>query len=239
MKENIGNFFRAFLFAIAALAGIIVATLTANLFKDKQPVPVQIVPNSETNVQVVFCPNDFSGYEALPQDQVVKLINKKIPAYAANGMFVNPTIVIAKRGGEGSEVACGYLYIKAGTKDVGPLRAWENIYINPNPLASNPYGGHLIRDKAILSRDGESFTETLFSLDNINYRPDKNSTEIKSANWAALMNVSERIDFHISLNTEDRTGFIEEISIGYRCFNPQTGKETHDCRFEVVERRGL
>ena len=170
----------------------------------------------------------------MPKNQIVKLIDKKIPAYAANGQFVNPTIVVAKRGGVGSEVACGYLYIKAGTESNGPLRSWENVYINPHP-----FGGHIADNKSISSKHESLFTELLFSLDNISYRANKDSQEVKSANWAALMNVSDIIEFNISLNTEDRSGFIEEISIGYRCFNPETGKETHDCRFEVIERRGL
>ena len=141
------NFVKALIFVAAAIGGIIASTLIANRFKE--PVPVEIVPNNE-NVQVVLCPKDFSGYGALPKDQVVQLIDKKTRAYAANGRFVNPTIIIAKRGGLGSEVACGYLYIKTGTESVGPLRDWENIYINPNP-----YGGHIIKDKSISSKDGE------------------------------------------------------------------------------------
>lgn len=231
------NFFKALIFVAVAIGGIIVSTLIANHFRE--PVPVEIVPNSGTSAQVVLCPKDSSGYEALPKDQIVKLINKKTRAYAANGRFVKPIIILAKRGGLGSEVACGYLYIKTGTESVGPLRDWENIYINPNPLESNPYGGHIVKDKSISSKDGDLFTEILFSLDNISYRTNKDSKEVKSANWAALMNVSDIIEFYISLNTEDRSGFIEEISIGYRCFNPETGRETHDCRFEVIERRGI
>ncbi len=226
------NFVKALIFVAVAAAGIIGSTLVANFFQ--KPVPVEIVPGSDSKVQVVLCPKDFKGFEAIPSDQKVKLIDKKIRAYAANGRFVNPTIVIARRGGLGSEVACGYLYVKTGTESSGPLRDWENVYINPNP-----YGGHIIKNKSISSKDDDRSTEMLFSLDNVNYRENKNSKELKTANWVALMNVSDRIEFNISLNTEDRTGFIEEISIGYRCINPETGNETHDCKFDVVERRGL
>lgn len=181
----------------------------------------------------IICPKDFSGYESVSQGQTLKLIDRKIPAYAANGQFVNPTVVIAKRGGTGSEVACGYLYVKTGTESDGKLQSWENIYINPNT-----FGGHIIADKA-LSLRGDGLTEMLFSLDSISYRPNRDTQEVRTANWVALMNVSDRLEFNISLNTENRTGFIEDISIAYKCFNPETGKETTDCKFDVIERRGL
>ncbi len=235
--DKMNNFLKALLFAVIALAGIVASTVVANKFKE--PIPVEIVPDGGKIQQLVTCPKDFSGFDSLPKQQVVELIDKKVRAYASNGRFINPTIVVAKRGGLGSEVACGYLYVKTGTESAGSLRDWENVYINPNPLKTNPYGGHIQKDKSISNKNDGQSTEMIFSLENINYKPNKNSSETKSANWVALMNVSDLIEFNISLNTEDKSGFIEKILIGYRCFNPETLKETNDCRFDVVERKGL
>lgn len=181
----------------------------------------------------VECLNNLKGFQDLPQNQIVELINKKISTYAAGGKFVNPTVVIAKRGGIKSEVACGYVHIKTGTGK-GYLREWENIYIKPYL-----FGGHIITDNALLNISSSSFTELLLPLDNIKYREDRDSKEIKNANWAALLNVSDKVEFGISLNSEDPGGFIEDMSIGYKCINIETGKETSDCRLDVIGKSGF
>lgn len=191
-------------------------------------------PDSTTRMPSVSCPKTLAGFESLPGEQVIDLIPNEIPSYAANGQFVNPTIVVAKRGGVKSEVACGYIRIKAGTKTAGALRSWENIYINPYP-----YGGHLVVDGAILNVSGDTYTDLLLPLEHVSYRENRNAKEIQSANWAALLNVSDKVEFSISLNSEDRSGFIGPIQAGYRCINIETGEETHDCSLEVIERRGL
>lgn len=222
------DFIKAILFVVVAVFGIIASTLISNQFKK----PVEISPTSI--IKFVTCPKDFEGYKNIPQKQIVKLIDKRVPTFAADGKFINPTIVVTKKGGSGSEVACGYLHIKAGTNSNGLLQDWENVYINPYP-----YGGHITTDKSISVKEDDNLTEMLFSLNDISYRVNKESKEIKTANWTALMNVSNVIEFNISLNTENKTGFIDGISIAYRCFNPETGKETNDCKFEITERRGL
>lgn len=192
--------------------------------------------NSETKIvddSKLSCPPTYDGFKSISQGQILSLIDTKTPAYASNGDFVNSTIIVSKRNTT-SEVVCGYLYVKTGTESFGRLRDWENVYVNPNK-----FGGHLITGDALYQSDEESYTESLFSLEDITYRPIRDSNEIRSANWAALMNVSDIIEFNIALNTEDRTGYIEEISLAYRCYDFETKKESQDCKFNVLERRGL
>ena len=60
-----------------------------------------------------------------------------------------------------------------------------------------------------------------------------NTSEIEKADWAALFNVTNKIKFEIALNTTDPRGTLDEVSIAYQCWSPETGQITHDCRMEV------
>ncbi len=149
--------------------------------------------------------------------------------FAADGKFVNSTIVITKNETEKSKVACGYLFVRAGTGTNGSLQTWENVYINPNE-----FGGHIIPNNT--PGDAREYSEYLFSLDKIQYWKTRNRKSVLTADWAALLNVASQVSFHVALNTEDRSGFIDEIAISYKCWNPKTGEENKECRLDVTNR---
>lgn len=182
----------------------------------------------------ITCPDDIAAYNALHENssQVVKLIPKRKSMFAANGKFINSQIVIIKNETEESKVACGYLLVRAGTTSNGALRSWENVYINPNN-----FGGHINSENQIGLGDGREFSEYIFPLNKIQYwktRVDKARGNLSSADWASLLNVSEKVSFEIALNTNERTGFIDEVSIAYKCWNPATGEENNGCKLVVI-----
>ena len=179
----------------------------------------------------VTCGPDFASYSELTQQSghVVKLIGERKNMYAAGGKFVNSEVVLAKSETATSKVACGYLFVRAGTTNDGALQKWQNLYINPNG-----FGGHINPESAVSVNDGEGYSEYLYALNKIQYWPNHSRQEIRTADWAALLNVSETVPFDIAFNGEDKTGFIDEVSIAYKCWNPVTGEENSDCRLEVT-----
>jgi hypothetical protein len=158
------------------------------------------------------------------QGSYVPLIQSSTGMYGAEGVFVNDKQVTVSRTGSASEIACGYLYINAGVAK-RPLNNYENIYIVPEG-----FGGHLESSAAVSNQAVNSSTEMIFSLDNIQYIYNKAAY---IANWAALLNVSNKINFEIALNTTDPRGYINEVGIAYKCWNPQTGEVTTDCKLSV------
>lgn len=186
--------------------------------------------NPPVNKVTVSCPPDRLSYTNFIQDQgnVVKLIPNRKAMSAANGEFINSEVVITKNETKDSKVACGYMFVRAGTIKYGALQSWENLYINPND-----FGGHIVPNDSISRNDGKEYSEYLFSLDKIQYRRTRNDREILSADWAALLNVSPEVKFNIALNTEEATGFIDELLIAYKCWDPATGKESTGCKLTV------
>lgn len=176
---------------------------------------------------VVSCPPNLLSYTTVSQK--VKLFPQRIAMFAENGKFVNPQIVVAKSETADSKVACGYFFVRAGTGNNGALRSWENVYINPNM-----FGGHIISKNAISINDGQQFSEYLFSLDKITYWPTSAHKSVLTSNWAYLLNVSNQINFDVALNTNDQSGFIDDITIAYKCWNPITGEENTDCKLYVA-----
>lgn len=66
-------------------------------------------------------------------------------------------------------------------------------------------------------------------------RADRNNDTLLSADWAALLNVSETVKFEIALNTNNQFGFIDELSIAYKCWNPATGEENTGCKLDIAD----
>lgn len=186
----------------------------------------------ETPRSIVDCPSDFIHYSSLSnnEDRTVKLISKETSMFASGGKFVNPQVVITQNKSDKSEMACGYLFIRTGTKNYGPLQNWEDVYINPTG-----FGGHVSIDNAISVNEGEEYSEYLIPLERVMYWRTKLRTSKLNANWVALLNVSVEVPFGIGLNTNNQNGFIDEISITYKCWNPTTGEENNNCQLVVKE----
>lgn len=215
------------IFVIAFAVIILVSKGISYLFIEKQENKPDDTPR-----MVISCPPDFLSYQALIQNpkNVVNLISTKTPMYVENGEF-HSKIVVAKNETDKSKVACGYLFVQAGTENKGAIQSWENLYINPNG-----FGGHINSESNIGAGDSEFNSEYLFPLSKIKYwknRVERAANNLSVADWGVLLNVSPKIEFEIGLNTEDRTGFISKFSIAYKCWNPETGVENNECSIVV------
>ena len=191
----------------------------------QSPIPV--------NSPSVVCPPDSLSYNNFIDDSPknVLLIDTETQMFASGGKFINLQKVISKSETKESKVACGYLKVVAGTKDYGALQKWENVYINPNG-----FGGHIDSTNQIGLGDSREYSEYVFPLNRINYwktRSDRARGNILEADWASLLNVSDTVMFEIALNSENTTGFIKEVSIKYKCWNPANGLENNECSLSV------
>jgi hypothetical protein len=198
-------------------------------------ISIKTNPNAVVNAPtrtLVTCPADFQSYTVLANEpgHTVNLISARKSMYATNGQFVNSQIVVTKSETATSKVACGYLYVRAGTAN-GALKSWENVYINPNE-----FGGHLDPSNQIGPGDGNNYSQYVFPLNDINYWKglDYSKGSELTADWAALLNVSPQVTFVVALNTEDKTGFIDGLSIAYKCWDPATGQENDGCKLNVT-----
>jgi len=204
------------------------AWISSKLIHDEKSMPL--------NKITVECPANFLAYNELSKmpEHTVELINKIENMYAENGQFVGSKIVVMKNETKNSKIACGYLYVSAGTSN-GSLKPWENIYINPND-----FGGHINSENQIGPGDGSKSSEYLFPLNKMSYwrnLSDRGGNILSNADWSALMNVSDKLSFIINLNTENQSGFINKMSIAYKCWDPQTGEENDGCKLNIIDRQ--
>lgn len=229
------DFWKALQYFSAALIFVLSAVYLSSWITGGQGVNNQPIPGSITRF-VVSCPADFLSYQLLREKpgHIVSLIDTRKSMFAANGEFVNSQIVITKNETKESKVACGYLLVRAGTGTNGALQSWENLYINPNE-----FGGHINSRNQFGPGDGRNYSEYLFSLNDIEYwktRTERVRGNLLKADWATLLNVQSSLSFDVALNTENKTGFIDELSIIYKCWNPKTGEENDGCKIDVVSK---
>ncbi len=170
------------------------------------------------------CPNTSGYFTELKNAGQIVVLAKNLNSYGVDGQLINIKRAVVKSVGSGSQIACGYLYIKAHVAGRALQQEWEHPYIKPDE-----FGGHLIMDNAVINRGENGVTELLFNLSSIKYT-EVLSGEARKADWSALLNVSDKTRFAVALNTTDQAGVIDEVSIVYQCWNPETGQTTHDCR---------
>jgi len=229
-KINLSDY-KVFIYFILALLFVFSAVWGSALIDKYIIVTPTPTPSSGISFRGVGCPKEIEVYGELSNrgGQTVELISEPTSKYAKNGIFKYPDVVITKNETQESKIACGYLYVKAHT-DKGALVNYENVYINPEN-----FGGHINRVDQFGLGDGNNFSEYLFSLDDIKYWKTKNRSVVLEADWAALLNVNERLTFIIALNTQDQSGVIDKISIAYKCWNPLTGEENTGCKLTVED----
>jgi len=224
------NFIKAAGFFVGALVFVLSSVYLSSLIS-KDIVPQTI--NEPARPQV-SCPDDFLAYNELVQKEntLVQLIKSKTSMHAKDGDFINSKIVITKNEPANSKVACGYLYVRAGTSK-GPFKSWEHLYINPNN-----FGGHINPEGQIGPGDGNEYSLYVFPLNKISYWKDLSDYSrdvLSTADWAALLNVSPTVEFKIGISTEDPSAFIDELSIAYKCWDPATGEENTGCKLEIAK----
>lgn len=176
------------------------------------------------------CPDTSADFSNLVNEGQVITLAQDLNSYGSDGVFQNEKIVVVKRSGSGSEVACGYLYAEVSIAGRPMQEQYENIYVKPGE-----FGGHILDNNAIVDKSDSTKTELLFDLSNMTYREGLSTSEIETADWASLLNVSDKVSFDIGLNTTDSKGKILKLQLAYRCWNPDSGKETNDCQLSVQQ----
>jgi hypothetical protein len=216
-------FFVALLFVFSAVWG------SAWIDKTTNPTPTPI----PQVIYTVTCPEDIDAYKALEEKgQIVKLVGET-PMNVINGVFNGSEVVITKNETKESKVACGYLHIKVRTSR-GALEYYEDIYINPDN-----FGGHLNKVSKFGPGDGNQFSQYFFSLSDIKYWESKDRRVVSEADWASLLNASPFLTFTIALNTTDPDGFVDEVSIAYKCKSPITGEENSGCSINLTDSKSV
>ena len=211
--------------------GLGVAAIWVTSFFNEKPTSEEVIKEivKEIVLKKPSCPDTFDEFNILRKSGQIVTLARDLNSYGENGHFVNPKITVVKSSGSGSQVACGYLYVKAHGENNRALQTkWEHPYVKPGQ-----FGGHLGTETSIIPFQNERASEFLFNLAKISYKTANVDLIIKKADWAALLNVSDRIEFEIALNTIDKAGVLEEVSIAYQCWSPETGQITHDCRLSV------
>jgi len=192
----------------------------------------EIVKEKKIIVTRPKCENTFDDYLSLKkQGHIVQILKNKW-SHAQGGGFTSnlePTVII---GGK-DEIACGYVYVKLSKKNGNnnnPLdENTESIYINPQG-----FGGHILRAKGISYSNDNGYTEALLPLSAISYLPnlpyDPNANDFRIADWVSLLSVNSHVTFSVGLSTLHQGGFIDEITIAYKCWDTETGELTSGCQ---------
>ena len=217
------------LLVVLLTAGYFVADQFA--FNKESAVREQIVKEvvKEVILKKPSCTDTTESFSALKNSGQIVTLVKNLNTYGENGAFVNSKFTIVKSTGSGSQIACGYLYVKGHGENGRPLQVqWEHPYVKPGQ-----FGGHIETKNSVIPQTDGKTNEFLFNLSKIDYKLSNSDTEIRRADWAALLNVSDRIQFEVSLNTIDKAGILEEVSIAYQCWSPETGQITQDCRLSI------
>lgn len=227
-KKILAYFIGGLIFVFVAVFG---SNALDQLAKSKAHISASPTPVVQQYQQPVVCPPNYPAYKAFG-GQTVHLLPKPINNYASKGQLRVQAIITEDETQE-SKVVCGYLYIKAGTTDNGPLKSWESIYINPDN-----HGGHLNKTNSFGPGDSNDYSEYIYNLNKVEYWEDNrnigNVGQLRKADWGAVLNTSNRITFNIAFNTLDPNAWLYDISISYKCINPNTGQENQDCKLNVT-----
>lgn len=234
--NSIGDYFGALFLIIVFFSGITIFWKTIIIpEKTKEPevreVVEKIIEEREVVLRAPKCERSFAEYEKLVQDGQSVLVLADTRSYAITGDLFSKRKIVRRNG----ELACGYLYARANKGNKSLDEVYDSIYISPQEL-----GGHLIRPRSItLDKKKDNKTEVLLPLSAIPYLPsipyDPQAQNFDIADWVKLFNAAQKIKVDIGLSTLSQAGLIEEVRIAYRCWNPETGKETNDCSLGVEE----
>lgn len=184
--------------------------------------------------KITTCEGTFEEYtKLLEKGQSIVLTKNQWSHVLTGSGFVGDKKVIARRGGE---VACGYLFVRAHKGNSPLSEKWDSIYINPQGL-----GGHLLRTRSIkLNSESSTSTQVLFSLSSVPYLPNvpynPEAQNFETTNWVKLINSASKIEFWVALSTLNQGAVIDEATIVYRCWNPDTLEETTDCQLSIDAR---
>lgn len=191
----------------------------------------EVIKEKEIIIKKPICERSFEAYSLLKsKGQFIQLADSQ-SSYAYQGHFtsnIKPTVFIS---GE-DDIACGYLYLKLSKSNKPLDKLYDSIYINPHS-----FGGHILREKGIILNEAENYTEAIIPLNAVSYLPglpyNSKAQNFKIADWSKLLNVNSHVSFDIGLSTMDKGGMINDITIVYKCWDMETGKESNNCQLSI------
>jgi len=212
-------------FVIILIIGSAIVLGTTSLVNLIREPEVKIIKTPE-------CGDNFDDYKKLVDKGQFLTLAKNKNAYALKGQFINDFNVNVNRSGDG-QIACGYLYVEARINGKELDKQYDSIYINPAG-----FGGHILRSKSFQVESAEvNKTKVLLLLNSISYLPtipyNPSAQNYKIANWVNLLNTGDKVNFEIGLSSLDPRGYIDEITIAYKCWDSNTGKETQNCQLSL------
>lgn len=215
----------------ASVASRIVTTNKGDIQKIAEEKVKEIIKEKRIVVQQPACENTVDEFQSLKQKgQSLQLTTGQL-THGENGRFVGLKSVTVSITGK-DEISCGYIYVKASKGGKSLEDKYDSVYIDPQD-----FGGHLLRTKGILNTNAQNFTEFLLPLSAVSFLPnlpyDPNAQNFRIANWATMLNVNSHVYFDIALSTVSKGGLIEDVTIAYKCWDPQTGDESNDCQLSI------
>ena len=192
---------------------------------------VALIPSksseSPSKSKIVDCPSDYDSFASTTK-KITLLEN--MPSNGANGILKG-YVVSLERTGLTSEIVCGYLLYDISFDSKPIEQKFMSLLMNPS---GSKLGGHIWPDEnrgAIIQEKGD-YTEVLMPLTMITYDGTSKQT-IEQSDWAALLNVSNKIDFDIGLSADTPDGKINLVQLAYKCINKDTGEQTEICNLKV------
>jgi len=230
---NIMKFFKPILQLILILlsGAIIIIGTTVLVNKIREPQVIEKINTIERIVKAPEC-DSFNDYQSIINKGQFLILAKDRNTYSENGQFINNFNTNVNRSGD-SQIACGYLFVKARINGNELSNQYDSVYINPEG-----FGGHILRSKSLKIENTETNkTNILLPLEAISYLPtvpyNPNAQNYKIANWVNLLNTGDKVNFNIGLSSLDSRGYIDEIIIAYKCWDSITGKETQSCQLSL------
>jgi hypothetical protein len=219
---------------LGALAIVYLMVALVGIFVSSFEKPKEVILSPESLRPIVECPEDFASYSSTSKRVVLA---ENVPAFAIPDKgFVAGKNVSVKRTGLKSQVACGYLFYKVSSGGKPIDQAHMNLYMGAADTQGGiQFGGHILPSERtqILNKNVDGKTEVLMPLNTITY-DGRDRRNIFQADWSSLLNVTNQVNFYISLNTIQNTGMIDLVEIAYKCWNPRTVEETTDCELEAL-----
>ncbi len=217
---------------IIGSAIVLGTTSIVNLIREPEVKVSEKIVEVDKIIRQPDCGESFNDYQSLVNKGQFLTLAKERNTYASNGSFVNGFNVNLNRSGD-DKIACGFLYVKARINGKMIDENYDSIYINPNE-----FGGQILRTKSLaINNKEEKKTQVLLPLNSISYLPtipyNPSAQNYKIANWVNLLNTGDRINFKIGLSASDSRGYIDEITIAYKCWDSITGQETQNCQLSL------
>lgn len=184
---------------------------------------------SDAITSKVECPASYDSYASTTLKEVIL---KGRASNGTGGKLKGYRLTI-ERTGLTSDIACGYLHYEVSFAGKPIEEKSMSLVMRPT---DSKLGGHIIpneREGAIVQRLPDR-TEILIPLNSITY-DGLTRHPIRTANWAALLNVATDIEFEIALSADHPGGRIDLLEIAYKCVNRETGKETTTCSIGASE----